>query len=624
MKKFLIGLLFVVTGIHCSCGQSRGINYQYSILNSTNNFNVFTFNNGSPIFTDNMHPTTTFEMGFNDDVVVHTPYVKMGNNYFSLLTKFENYLCPSWTKKIPIPPSTILTAVPRNVAYTGTSKSDGGFALITNAYPHILRNYDAQGNLIFSKIISSTFFNGAFPVGLDTYPKLVANPDNNNLYLLFSTNENVGPYSGAYSSSPTDPTINVIEVSPTGSFINSFRITIPYATIYPIDYPYWSYPYMHHFYAIHDFITDVKYVKGGNGPASDRIWAALRIGYDGSEDVGNPIYIPGQAYASYFYPNYRLTGVAVFNPQGTVADVSVVLPTFFASNGGYIPSPQLAIAKNATPLLPAEVMLLATDDSKLNIYHFRDHTSVIPSNQYVFPYAVPVSNLIDLKNYQGNILFSSGSYFGVFDPSTLNINLRRQSTNNAQVLSFVDFITRDTNKLYINYFNYSNPSWNIYNPSNIIIKESMPSFNTTCKSDFVGNYTASTVAPSNFSLVSQLLPLPGVVLTKDLSYIEYKELDIVKSKDICLTCTGLNKSNDNDIEIINNLEIALHPNPAMDHFELTTELTVEKVEVYSMLGQLVKSFEQQSQYSISDLSKGSYIVKITTTEGTSNRTLIIE
>lgn len=71
-------------------------------------------------------------------------------------------------------------------------------------------------------------------------------------------------------------------------------------------------------------------------------------------------------------------------------------------------------------------------------------------------------------------------------------------------------------------------------------------------------------------------------------------------------------------------EVAIVPNPAQYYFELTTDLTVEKVEVYSMLGQLVKTFDQQNQYTISDLSKGSYIVKIITTERTSNRTLIIE
>ncbi|MDN3676435.1 T9SS type A sorting domain-containing protein [Flavobacterium paronense] len=75
---------------------------------------------------------------------------------------------------------------------------------------------------------------------------------------------------------------------------------------------------------------------------------------------------------------------------------------------------------------------------------------------------------------------------------------------------------------------------------------------------------------------------------------------------------------------LNENTIKLFPNPSQNYFELSTKQTVEKVEVYSVLGQLVKSFKAQNQYSISDLSKGSYIVKIATLEGTSNKTLLIE
>ncbi|WP_309640226.1 ELWxxDGT repeat protein [Flavobacterium sp.] len=70
--------------------------------------------------------------------------------------------------------------------------------------------------------------------------------------------------------------------------------------------------------------------------------------------------------------------------------------------------------------------------------------------------------------------------------------------------------------------------------------------------------------------------------------------------------------------------ITLSPNPTKNYFELTSELSIEKVEVYSIIGQLVKTFEQQNQYSITDLVKGSYIVKITTPEGTTNKTLLKE
>ncbi|WP_310378486.1 ELWxxDGT repeat protein [Flavobacterium sp.] len=70
--------------------------------------------------------------------------------------------------------------------------------------------------------------------------------------------------------------------------------------------------------------------------------------------------------------------------------------------------------------------------------------------------------------------------------------------------------------------------------------------------------------------------------------------------------------------------IALFPNPSKTYFELLGEVTIEKVQVYSMLGQLVKTFEKQNQYAITDIAKGNYIVKINTADGELSKTLIIE
>jgi hypothetical protein len=58
-------------------------------------------------------------------------------------------------------------------------------------------------------------------------------------------------------------------------------------------------------------------------------------------------------------------------------------------------------------------------------------------------------------------------------------------------------------------------------------------------------------------------------------------------------------------------EIYLYPNPASNYFTLNT--TTSKVEIYSITGQLVKSFNgnqsKDNQFTISDLSKGMYFVK---------------
>jgi hypothetical protein len=60
-----------------------------------------------------------------------------------------------------------------------------------------------------------------------------------------------------------------------------------------------------------------------------------------------------------------------------------------------------------------------------------------------------------------------------------------------------------------------------------------------------------------------------------------------------------------------NGEIYLYPNPATNYFTLNA--TTSKLEIYSLSGQLVKSFNanqaKEYQFSVSDLSKGMYIVK---------------
>ncbi|WP_298222123.1 alpha-amylase family glycosyl hydrolase [Flavobacterium sp.] len=58
--------------------------------------------------------------------------------------------------------------------------------------------------------------------------------------------------------------------------------------------------------------------------------------------------------------------------------------------------------------------------------------------------------------------------------------------------------------------------------------------------------------------------------------------------------------------------VLLYPNPSNDYFSVNTNTT--KVQVYSISGQLVKSFDQQPdgfQFNIADLKTGIYMVKIT-------------
>lgn len=75
---------------------------------------------------------------------------------------------------------------------------------------------------------------------------------------------------------------------------------------------------------------------------------------------------------------------------------------------------------------------------------------------------------------------------------------------------------------------------------------------------------------------------------------------------------------------INENTITLSPNPSKNYFELSTKLNIKQVQIYSMLGQLVKTFEKQEQYKISDLAKGTYLVKVNTNQGALSKTLLVE
>lgn len=79
----------------------------------------------------------------------------------------------------------------------------------------------------------------------------------------------------------------------------------------------------------------------------------------------------------------------------------------------------------------------------------------------------------------------------------------------------------------------------------------------------------------------------------------------------------------NDFEL-NGKTISLYPNPSNDVFQLQSDLAIEKVELYSLQGQLVKSFQAQNQYNIADVAKGMYLVKINTQEGIVNKTLVVK
>lgn len=58
--------------------------------------------------------------------------------------------------------------------------------------------------------------------------------------------------------------------------------------------------------------------------------------------------------------------------------------------------------------------------------------------------------------------------------------------------------------------------------------------------------------------------------------------------------------------------LKVFPNPAVEYFQITESFSARKISIFTMFGREVKSFTYQrdSQYNISDLKTGMYIVKI--------------
>jgi hypothetical protein len=73
-----------------------------------------------------------------------------------------------------------------------------------------------------------------------------------------------------------------------------------------------------------------------------------------------------------------------------------------------------------------------------------------------------------------------------------------------------------------------------------------------------------------------------------------------------------NKPSTLSIDEIDTTDVTnIYPNPSTDYFYISNN--VSKVEIFSITGQLVKSFANQIsgyQYNVSDLKNGMYMVKI--------------
>jgi hypothetical protein len=66
---------------------------------------------------------------------------------------------------------------------------------------------------------------------------------------------------------------------------------------------------------------------------------------------------------------------------------------------------------------------------------------------------------------------------------------------------------------------------------------------------------------------------------------------------------------------LSNASIVAYPNPVINSFQIDSSLDIENVKLYNINGRLVKTFKANTNYDISNLAKGIYIVDIKTQKG---------
>ena len=614
MKTKITRLLFLFFAVysHLTYAQSKGIRYQYANISNLVRPN-FDANNSS-----------TFEIG-NGDIMVHTPKVVLSgqpNVSYAALSRFGSDLCYKGSKLIPYPSyvsGLFSNAIPKN---------DGGFAIYTNSKPYIIRNYDNNANLIFEKEI--TDYNIYGTTMAPQAPKMTVHPITNNLFFAYleyspETNANLVGFEGS-------PIINFIEISnTTGDIVNSFKLQIPYDR-----QNIWLTTPTITTWVFDSVISDLRYVRGSSS-GNDRIWVTLNLRNEGSYPyAGNVVpfnsggidvssIIPTQI--SGLFPKKVYTAIFSFNPSQAIA------PSIGNTLIGLLPSTVSPKMMESGPLVNGfqKMILYATQNQKPVIYKFPyvGFVDPIADSRHEFPYTV-INNAGSIKNHLNTILVSFDNSFGIFNENTLQINLRRRTSgvpifNNSGT---VNFHTGNTTSLYLNYnmaIGFGNTT------TNMLIKESLSDFPNTC---FSTNFATSVATNESVSINHDGVTMGVLESTSDIYSAEsnsyaYSEISNNSIMTVYFQCNVKGCAPPPQSRISANFEsdslvVNLSPNPTKSYFDLTSELNIEKVELYSLLGQLVKTFEKQEHYSVFDIAKGTYIVKITSSEGVSNKTLIIE
>jgi len=70
--------------------------------------------------------------------------------------------------------------------------------------------------------------------------------------------------------------------------------------------------------------------------------------------------------------------------------------------------------------------------------------------------------------------------------------------------------------------------------------------------------------------------------------------------------------------------VKAYPNPAKNSFQIDSNKSIERVELYNITGQLLKTYSEEAHYDISDLATGVYIANIKTELGSKTLRIVKE
>jgi hypothetical protein len=140
-----------------------------------------------------------------------------------------------------------------------------------------------------------------------------------------------------------------------------------------------------------------------------------------------------------------------------------------------------------------------------------------------------------------------------------------------------------------------------------------------------GNHFILNEATGVITCFSNIGLLPGYY-SLEYSICDYQYPTVCSRTNVLIYVIDAVARTNNQIketEVIKN--ISIYPNPVSQSLTIQLPITIEiqKATIYNSLGQLIKT-EDKKEINVSDLSKGSYLIKIDTDKGSTTKVFIVQ